>query len=182
MTHNDDAGGSGGKQFWELSQEMEEQPHLYEDAAFPTDPETTDGAAEDDHTDATTDGAAEDAITDDGGARTDGSQPKRQRKDRRPIVLRTLKEEVTEVDSNGNPTAPERIVKGYSLQLGCILRSTVSINTENLRHPDRGNLRNLLFTKLHERYKFPAEFENTRLSGNKVNSAALTRMSTALST
>ena len=41
---------------------------------------------------------------------------------------------------------------------------------------------NLLFTKLHERYKFPADFENTRLSRNKVNSAALTRMSTALST
>ena len=182
MAHNDEAGGSGGKAFWELSQEMEEQPHLYEAVSFPTDPETTDGAAEDDHTDATTDGAAEDATTDDGGARTDGSQPKRQRKDRRPIVLRTLKEEVTEVDSNGNPTAPERIVKGYSLQLGCILRSTVSINTENLRHPDRGNLRNLLFTKLHERYKFPAEFENTSLKGNKVNSAALTKMSTALST
>ena len=182
MAHNDEAGGSGGKAFWELSQEMEEQPHLYEAAAFPTDPETTDGAAEDDHTDATTDGAAEDATTDDGGARTDGSQPKRQRKDRRPTVLRTLKEEVTEVDSDGNPTAPERIVKGYSLQLRCILRSTVSINTENLRHPDRGNLRNLLFTKLHERYKFPAEFENTCLLGNKVNSAALTRMSTALST
>ena len=31
---------------------MEEQPHLYEDAAFPTDPETTDGTAEDDPTDA----------------------------------------------------------------------------------------------------------------------------------
>ena len=182
MAHNDEAGGSGGKAFWELSQEMEEQPHLYEAAAFPTDPETTDGAAEDDHTDATTDGAAEDATTDDGGARTDGSQPKRQRKDRRPTVLRTLKEEVTEVDSDGNPTAPERIVKGYSLQLGCILRSTVSINTENLRHPDRGNLRNLLFTKLHERYKFPAEFENTSLKGNKVNNAALTKMSKALST
>ena len=43
-------------------------------------------------------------------------------------------------------------------------------------------MRNLLFTKLHERYKFPAEFENTRLSVNKVNSAALTKMSTALST
>ena len=56
MAHNDEAGGSGGKAFWELSQEMEEQPHLYEAAAFPTDPETTDGAAEDDHTDATTDG------------------------------------------------------------------------------------------------------------------------------
>ena len=53
MAHNDEAGGSGGKAFWELSQEMEEQPHLYEDAAFPTDPETTDGTAEDDPTDAT---------------------------------------------------------------------------------------------------------------------------------
>ena len=36
--------------------------------------DTTDGAVED----ATTDGAAEDATTDDGGACTDGSQPKRQ--------------------------------------------------------------------------------------------------------
>ena len=43
-------------------------------------------------------------------------------------------------------------------------------------------MRNLLFTKLHERYKFPAQFENTSLKGNKVNSAALTKMSTALST
>ena len=43
-------------------------------------------------------------------------------------------------------------------------------------------MRNLLFTKLHERYKFLAEFENTRLLGNKVNSSALTRMSTTLST
>ena len=182
MAHNDEAGGSGGKAFWELSQEMEEQPHLYEDAAFPTDPETTDGTAEDDPTDATTDGAAEDATTDDGGARTDGSQPKRQRKDRRPNVLGTVKEEFTEVNSDGHPTAPKQVVKGYSVQLGCILRSTVSINTENLRHKDRGNLRNLLFTKLHERYKFPAEFENTSLKGNKVNNAALTKMSKALST
>ena len=179
MAHNDEAGGSGGKAFWELSQEMEEQPHRYEDAAEDTDPDyTTPSGVGDD----TTDGAAEDATTDDGGARTDGSQSKRQRKDRRPIVLLTLKEEVTEVDSNGNPTAPEQIVKGYSLQLGCIVRSTISINTENLRHPDRGNLRNLLFTKLHERYKFPAEFENTSLKGNKVNNAALTKMSKALST
>ena len=43
-------------------------------------------------------------------------------------------------------------------------------------------MRNLLFTKLHERYKFPGDFANTRLSGNKVNSAALTKMSTALAT
>jgi hypothetical protein len=179
MAHNDEAGGSGGKQFWELSQEMEEQPHRYEDAAEDTDPDyTTPSGVGDD----ATDGAAEDATTDDASARTYGSQPKRQRKDRRPNVLRTVNEEFTQVDVDGHPTEPKQIVKGYSVQLGCILRSTVSINTENLRHKDRGNLRNLLFTKLHERYKFPAEFENTRLSGNKVNSAALTRMSTALST
>ena len=86
------------------------------------------------------------------------------------------------MNSDGYPTAPKEIVKGYAVQLGCILRSTVSINTENLRHKDRGNLRNLLFTKLHERYKFPGDVANTRLSRNKVNSAALARMSTALST
>ena len=86
------------------------------------------------------------------------------------------------MSSSGHPTAPKELVSGYAGQLGCILRSTVSINTENLRHRDRGNLRSLLFTKLHERYKFPAEFANTRLLGNKVNGADLTTMSTALST
>ena len=74
MAHNDEAGGSG-KAFWELSQEMEEEPHRYEDAAEDTDPDyTTPSGVGDD----TTDGAAEDATTDDGSACTDGSQPKRQ--------------------------------------------------------------------------------------------------------
>ena len=99
MAHNDEAGGSGGKQFWELSQEMEEQPHRYEDAAEDTDADyTTPSGVGDD----TTDGVAEDATTDDGGAHTDGSQPKKQRKDRRPNALRTLKEEFTQVDSDGH--------------------------------------------------------------------------------
>ena len=148
MAHNDEAGGSGGKQFWELSQEMEEEPHRYEAAAAEdTDPDyTTPSGVGDD----TTDGAAEDATTDDGSARTDGSQSKRQWKDRCPNVLDTVKEEFTEVNSDRHPTVPKEVVKGYSVQLGCILRSTVSINTKNLRHRDRGNLRNLLFTKLHE--------------------------------
>ena len=79
MAHNNEVGGSGGKQFWELSQEMEEQPHRYDDAAEDTDPDytTPSGIGND-----TTDGASEDATTDDGGAHTDGSQPKKQRKDR----------------------------------------------------------------------------------------------------
>ena len=117
---------------------MEEEPHSYEDAAEDTDPEyTTPSGVEDD----TTDGVAEDATIYDGSARTDGSQSKRQRKDRRPNMLSTVKEEFTEVNSDGYPTAPKEIVKGYAVQLGCILRrcilrSTVSINTENLRHKD----------------------------------------------
>ena len=40
MADNDEAGGSG-KQFWELSHEMEEEPHRYEDAAEDTDPDYT---------------------------------------------------------------------------------------------------------------------------------------------
>ena len=40
MANNDETGGSG-KQFQELSQEMEEEPHRYEDAAEDTDPDYT---------------------------------------------------------------------------------------------------------------------------------------------
>ena len=95
MAHNDEAGGSG-KPFWELSQEMEEEPHRYEDTMEDTDPDyTTPSGVGDD----TTDRATEDATTD------DGSQPKRQQKDRRPNVLGTVKEEFTEVSSEGHPTA-----------------------------------------------------------------------------
>ncbi|KAM0922423.1 hypothetical protein ACQ4PT_006181 [Festuca glaucescens] len=158
-----------------------------EDAEEDTDPDdttasgagddTTDGATGDD----TTDGAAGDDTTN-GGERTDGSQLKRQRKDRRPNVPSTIKKAFTEVSASGHPLAPDEFIKGYGAQIGCILRSTVSINIENLRHPDRGNIRSLLFMKLHERYKFPDKYVNTQLSKNKVYSAALTKMSTALAT
>ena len=110
MANNDEAGGSG-KAFRELYQGMEEEPHRYEDAAEDTDPDyTTPSGVRDD----TTDGAAEDATTDDGSARTDGSQAKRQWKDRRPNVLSTVKQEFTEVSSSGHPTAPKELVSGYS--------------------------------------------------------------------
>ena len=105
MAQKNEAGGSGGKQFWELSQELEKEHHRYEDAAEDTDPDyTTPSGVGDD----TTDGAAEDATTDDGSACTDGSQSKRQRKDWRPSVLGTVREEFTEVNSDGHPTAPKQ--------------------------------------------------------------------------
>ena len=76
---------------------MEEEPHRYEDAVEDTDPDyTTPSGIGDD----TTDGDTEDATTDDDttdvaedAAHTDGSQSKRQRKDRRPNVLGTIKDE-----------------------------------------------------------------------------------------
>ena len=90
---------------------MEEEPHRYEDAAEDTDPDyTTHSGVGDD----TTDGAAEDATTDDGSACTDGSQPKMQRKDRRPNVLGTAKEEFTEVSSSEHPMTPNELVSGCS--------------------------------------------------------------------
>jgi hypothetical protein len=173
MADNEEASGSHQKQYWEMSMDDEQPQPCYEGIGDDsTDHEYTDDC-----------GAAEaDPSTDDGNQPTDGSQPKRQKKVRCPSKLGTVKEEFTEVGKNGIPTAPKELVSGYAGQLGCILRGTVSINTENLRHPDRANLRNLLFTKLHNRYKFPAQFANTQLLGNKVNSAALTKMSTSLAT
>jgi len=178
MADNEEASGSHQKQYWEMSMDNDEQPQpRYEGIGDDsTDPEYTTASGDD------CDAAEADPATDDGSQPTDGSQPKRQKKDRRPSKLGTVKEEFTEVAKNGLPTAPEHLVSGYAGQLGCILRGTVSINTENLRHPVRANLRNLLFTKLHNRYKFPGDFTNTCLIGNKVNSAALTKMSTSLAT
>jgi hypothetical protein len=179
MANNEEAGGSGSKPFWMLTDEievMESQPRRDDGEDDGPDPEyRADDAAEDD----TSDGAAEDDTTD-GAAEDDTGAPKKLRRERRPNVLSTVKQAFTEVNASGHPTAPPDLVKGYSAQLGCILRSTVSINTENLRHPDRANLRTLLFKKLHERYEFPVDCSEKRLMRNKVHNAALTKMSTAL--
>ena len=179
MANNEEAGGSGSKPFWMLTDEMEvmeSQPRRDDGEDDGSDPEyRADDASEDD----TTDGAGEDDTTD-GAGEDDTGKPKKLRRERRPNVLSTVKQAFTEVNATGHPTAPPDLVKGYSAQLGCILRSTVSINTENLRHPDRANLRTLLFKKLHERYEFPVDCSEKRLMRNKVHSAALTKMSTAL--
>ena len=116
MANNDEAGGSG-KPLWELSHEMEEEPHRYEDAAEDTDHDytTPSGVGYD-----TTDGAAGDATTDDGSERSDGSQLKKERKDQRPNVLGTVSEEFTEVSSSGHPTAPKELVGGTRDNSGAI--------------------------------------------------------------
>jgi hypothetical protein len=101
-------------------------------------------------------------------------------KDRRLNQLKDDRHGITHVSRSGNPVAPEEFVARYGLQLGCILRSTVPLNTVNLRSEDNAHYRTLLLQKLHARYKFPDEFNNLEVSGNCVNNAAISKMSTAL--
>jgi hypothetical protein len=76
---------------------------------------------------------------------------------------------------------PAKLAAGYSIQLGCIVRESISIIQKNIRDKGNTRLRELLIGKLHNQYKFPEPFDNKKLKGNKVNKLALTRMSTALS-
>jgi hypothetical protein len=84
------------------------------------------------------------------------------------------------VSASGYPLEPEEFLAGYGNQLRCILRSTIPLNTMNLRSEDNAHYRTLLLQKVHARYKFPNEFNNLEVSGNCVNNAAISKMSTAL--
>jgi hypothetical protein len=99
----------------------------------------------------TTSGAGDgNDTTDGGGDRTNGREPKRRRKERRRNQLRTEREEITEVDpGSGLPILPEKVAKGYGINCACILRETVSINEENIRHKLKEPLAVLLISKLH---------------------------------
>ena len=67
----------------------------------------------------------------------------------------------TEVDpKSGLPTKPEKYVKGYGLQLGCIAREWGKINDDNLKAKENEGLAAYLIDKLHTRYKFPAPYDN----------------------
>ena len=171
--------------YWRLSQQLEE-----EDVAIAGNNEQ-DGGARDEHDvdDDDGTGVGEDDTTTDGGDRTDGgartddasSDPaakKKERKDRTPQVLAPICEEITEVSASGLPVAPAYIAKGYSMQLGCIVRESMSINTKHIR--SNPALVDNIITKLHKRYKFLAKYDNLDI-GNAVNRLAVTKMSNALS-
>jgi hypothetical protein len=106
---------------------------------------------------------------------------KKERQDRMPPVLSTKLEEFTYVKLCGQPVEPAKLAAGYGLQLGCIVRESMSINQKNIRAKGNTRLHELLIEKLHNRYKFPEPFDNKKLKGNKANKLALMRMSTALS-
>ena len=195
MSGNDGAGpcNSGEEQaedannavsYWRLSQQMSNEDNYVEQDGGGDhehdggDDEATIGVGEDD---TTTDGGDRT----DGGARTDGasSDPsakknKKDRKDRTPQVLLPICEEITGVSLSGLPLEPVDVARGYNMQLGCIVRESMSINTKHIR--SNPALVNNIIRKLHKRYKFPAQYDNLDV-GNAVNRLAVTKMSNALS-
>ena len=90
-------------------------------------------------------------------------------------MLANVTDAFTEVTPSGLPVAPQKLAKGYGMQLGCIVRDTVSINMKDLRSKANEPLVENLLKKLHQRYTFPEPFNK------KVDSLAITKMSTALS-
>jgi hypothetical protein len=105
---------------------------------------------------------------------------KKEREDRMSPALGTKLEEFTYVKLSDQPVEPAKLAAGYGIQLGCIVRESMSINQKNIRAKGNTRLRELRIGKLHNRYKFPEPFDNKKLKGNKVNKLSLMRMSTAL--
>jgi hypothetical protein len=130
MADNDDAGGSGSKPFWTLSQELEEQQAMeVEEEEVEVDKEereVQEEEMEDVHQDDMyVEGEEMEGADDTTATGKDGTQwkkrPRKDGKDRRPNQLKVDRHGITHVSKSGNPLAPEEFVVGYGLQLGCIL-------------------------------------------------------------
>jgi hypothetical protein len=121
-------------------------------------------------------GNEEDGISSHGGDRMDVSgsdaaanKKKKERQDQTPSALGRKLKEFTYVKPSGQPMEPAKLAAGYDIQLGCIVRESMSINQKNIRSKGNTRLRELLIGKLHNWYKFLELFDNKNLKGNKVN-------------
>ena len=137
MSNNDEAGGS------RVPVDPEEHHPYFSMLAgehFDADQHDEDGDA---GNETTTSGAGD-------GNTTSGSKAKRQRKERGPNKLRTIREEFMEVDpASGLPTLPVHVAKGYDISIGCILRELVNLNEEDLRSKSNEPLATHLIQRLH---------------------------------
>ena len=82
---------------------------------------------------------------------------------------------ITEVSPSGMPLEPKHVARGYIMQLGCIIREGVSINTSDIRSEENAALLEHLLRRVHQRYTFPNP------KPKNVDNYATTKMSTALS-
>ena len=124
---------------FQLEMEMEDAEDTDGDGDATT---TTDGG---DHTD-----VGGDDHTDGGGGNPTAKKLKKQRKERTPQAVGTVTDTFTKVSKSGQPQEPWGVAKGYGMQLGCILRETVSINTYDLKSAENEALRIQLLKKLHD--------------------------------
>jgi hypothetical protein len=99
---------------------------------------------------------------------------KRPRKDRKPQVVANTMDVFTDVSPSGLPLEPKKVARGYSFQLGCIMRETVPLMTFDLRSEANKALADTLLQKLHNRYTFPKDHKKN------ADSLALSKMSNAL--
>jgi hypothetical protein len=90
-----------------------------------------------------------------GGSEAAAKKKKKERQDRTLPALGTKLEEFTYVKPSGQPLEPAKLATGYGIQLGCIVRESMSINQKIIRAKGNTRLRELLIGKLHNRYKFP---------------------------
>ena len=111
-------------------------------------------------------------------------EPKAKRQ-RVPNKLRTTRVVVTEVDDgNFEPTAPEEARRCYGNQIGCIVRTTATINDEKLQKIE--NMRSSLLKKFHQIFLFPGQNEKDYKdldedpAMKKTNKHAMTKFSDAL--
>ena len=113
-----------------------------------------------------------------------GVEPKAKRQGL-PNKLRTTRLVVTEVDDgNFEPKAPEEARRCYGNQIGCIVRTTATINDEKLQKIE--NMRSSLLKKFHQIFLFPGwnekdyEDPDEDPAMKKINKHAMTKFSDAL--
>ena len=87
-------------------------------------------------------------------------------------------------DGNFEPKAPEEARACYGNQIGCIIRTTATINDENLKKIE--NMRSSLLKKFHQIFLFPGRNEKDYVDPDedpamkKINKHAMTKFSDAL--
>ena len=161
----------------EVDEEAEEAAASGDDSESEYDFEAEDGdnagSSKGDEEDGTSHGGDGTNVS---GSDAAAQKKKKERLDRTPPALGLIRKEFTRVKPSGQPVEPEKLAAGYGIQLGCIVRGSMTINQKNIRAKGNTRLRELLIDKLHNRYKFPAPFDNKKHKGNKVNKLARTRM------
>ena len=80
------------------------------------------------------------------------------------------------------PIAPYETAKTFGNQIGCIVRTFGNVNAEAHQSKENVPLATLLVEKLHARYKFPEDYDNTDLKTNPVNRLFLGKCNKATQT